>query len=187
MFLIHRTSASIPKPELNPHHPQSSSLSLERILDQADLKTCLRVPGNAGDVEAVTDRLSPEPSKVFFRRLADAFLLASGDSSFWWASLIGSTGLDLHERQDRPIPAHQVEFTGARACPAVARHNSISGLAKVPVGQCLPAFAGLEVSWPSRRFRARKTSQMGALAFFPYQRSINKAGKPAHGTPGCSE
>src|SRR5579859_7621948 len=90
-----------------------------------------------------------------------------------WASHQRGSRLDFDECQNRAIPSNQVKFYAMQS--SVAGDNRVTGAAKIPVGQRLTAFAGLEVGGTFAGFLAPgRVSQARALALFPNQRSINQ-------------
>ena len=75
-------------------------------------------------------------------------------------AVCGSPGLHFHKRQNRAVPTDQVELPRAGAGAAISRHNRITRLAQVPIGQGFAARAGFQMlrfasrGWRDGRLRA---------------------------------
>ena len=117
--------------------------------------------------------------------VGNAALLRLGDSSLRWPGGVGGSRLYFHKRENRAVPADEINFPHARASPAVSRHDRITLMPQTPISQRLashPSLQMLDLACSSRR---GVTCNPRTLALLPDQTAINQVREYAHGPPRC--
>ncbi len=121
-----------------------------------------------------------EPPQIFLSGFRDALLFESGNRSLGRSGRPRTPSLHLDEGQNRAVPGNNIELTELVLRPAVPSDDRISGLAQIPISQCLAAPAGIEMRRGESGSRSFPLSLTCPPPLLPEQSTIDEFGQQRH-------